>query len=216
MDIYVAVVQFFQQGGVFMYPISLVLVVGLAIAIERSIYLLRLHKSDGELWLKLQPLVDSGRFSEMSGVIAESKSSMSAALSSSLRYRRNGARKEELESIIEEGLLEIVPRMERRTHYLATFANIATLMGLLGTIIGLIQAFTAISNVDAAQKADLLSSSISVAMNTTAYGLMVAIPLLLVYSVLQTKTNAMIETAEAMSLKFINRLSMRPELGATQ
>ena len=79
---------------------------------------------------------------------------------------------------MEESLMEVLPRLEKRTHYLATLANIATLLGLLGTIIGLISAFTAVSNANPADKADLLSASISVAMNTTAFGLMCAIPLL--------------------------------------
>ena len=84
--------------------------------------------------------------------------------------------------------MEVMPQLEKRTHYLATFANIATLLGLLGTIIGLIRAFTAVSGANPAEKADLLSASISVAMNTTAFGLIVAIPLLLMHAVLQTKT----------------------------
>ena len=85
---------------------------------------------------------------------------------------------------MEESLMEVMPRLEKRTHYLATFANLATLLGLLGTIIGLIRAFTAVSAANPAEKADLLSASISVAMNTTAFGLMVAIPLLLIHAVL--------------------------------
>ena len=75
--------------------------------------------------------------------------------------------------------MEVMPELEQRTHYLATLANVATLLGLLGTIIGLIQAFTAVAAADPSEKADLLSASISVAMNTTAFGLVVAIPLLL-------------------------------------
>ena len=78
--------------------------------------------------------------------------------------------------------MEVTPLMQERTHYLATLANIATLLGLLGTIIGLIDAFTAVSTADPAQKAELLSASIAVAMNTTAFGLVAAIPLLLLHS----------------------------------
>ncbi len=103
--------------------------------------------------------------------------------------------------------MEVVPRLEKRTHYLATFANIATLLGLLGTIIGLIKAFTAVSHADPAEKADLLSASISVAMNTTAFGLMVAIPLLLVYTVLQSKTTTLVDSLEMASVKFLNILT---------
>lgn len=103
--------------------------------------------------------------------------------------------------------MEVMPDLEQRTHYLATFANIATLLGLLGTIIGLIQAFTAVAAADPAEKADLLSSSISVAMNTTAFGLIVAIPLILFHSYLVTKTARLIETIEMAGVKCLNLIA---------
>ena len=99
--------------------------------------------------------------------------------------------------------------LEKRTHYLATFANMATLMGLLGTIIGLIDAFTAVSNTNPAEKAELLSASISVGMNCTAFGLMVAIPLVLIHSVLQTKTTEIVDSLEMASVKFLNAITER-------
>ena len=103
--------------------------------------------------------------------------------------------------------MEIIPNLEKRTHYLATLANIATLLGLLGTIIGLIQAFTAVSNADPADKAELLSSSISVAMNTTAFGLMAAIPLLLAHAYLQSKTTGVVDGIEMAAVKFLNAIT---------
>ena len=105
--------------------------------------------------------------------------------------------------------MEVIPQLEKRTHYLATFANIATLLGLLGTIIGLIQAFTAVCGANPAEKADLLSASISVAMNTTAFGLIVAIPLLLMHTVLQTKTVELVDSLEMASVKFLNIVTER-------
>jgi biopolymer transport protein ExbB len=120
---------------------------------------------------------------------------------------RSARRREDVEQAMEESLMEVMPRLEKRTHYLATFANIATLLGLLGTIIGLINAFTAVSNANPAEKADMLSASISVAMNTTAFGLMVAIPLLLVHTVLQSKTTAIIDSLEMASVKFLNAIT---------
>ena len=103
--------------------------------------------------------------------------------------------------------METLPRLEKRTQYLATLANISTLLGLLGTIIGLIAAFTAVANADPAEKASLLSQSISVAMNTTASGLMSAIPLLLIHSVLQTKTNEIVDGLEMAGIKVLNLMS---------
>ena len=103
--------------------------------------------------------------------------------------------------------MEVMPRLEKRTHYLATFANIATLLGLLGTIIGLIAAFTAVANADPSQKATLLSESISVAMNTTAFGLMSAIPLLMFHALLQTRTNEIVDSFEMAGVKLLNIIS---------
>ncbi len=106
-------------------------------------------------------------------------------------------------------MMEVLPRLEKRTHYIGTLANIATLLGLLGTIIGLIRAFTAVSNANPADKADLLSASISGAMNTTAFGLMAAIPLLLIHALLQTKTNQLVDSLEMASVKFLNAVTER-------
>ena len=103
--------------------------------------------------------------------------------------------------------MEALPRLEKRTQYLATLANVATLLGLLGTIIGLIAAFTAVANAEATEKASMLSSSISVAMNTTAFGLISAIPLLLLHAVLQTKTTEIVDSFEMASVKVVNTLA---------
>jgi biopolymer transport protein ExbB/TolQ len=105
--------------------------------------------------------------------------------------------------------MEIVPRLEKRTHYLGTFANMATLLGLLGTVIGLISAFAAVATVNPAEKANLLSASISVAMNCTAFGLMVAVPLVLIHAVLQTKTTELVDSLEMASVKFLNSITER-------
>jgi biopolymer transport protein ExbB/TolQ len=116
-------------------------------------------------------------------------------------------RRDDIELAMEEGVLEAVPRLEKRTSYLATLANIATLLGLLGTIIGLIAAFTAVANADPTEKATLLSQSISVAMNTTAFGLMSAIPLLLFHAMLQTKTTEIVDSLEMAGVKCLNIIS---------
>jgi biopolymer transport protein ExbB/TolQ len=130
-------------------------------------------------------------------------------LSYGLNRIKLASRRDDVEKAMEESLMEVMPRLEKRTHYLATFANIATLLGLLGTIIGLIRAFTAVSAANPAEKADLLSASISVAMNTTAFGLMVAIPLLLIHTVLQSKTTEIVDSLEMVSVKFLNAVDER-------
>jgi biopolymer transport protein ExbB len=119
---------------------------------------------------------------------------------------RQGAvrRREDIEIAMEEVMMEIIPQLEKRTAYIALGANIATLLGLLGTIIGLIQGFDAVSGANPAEKADLLSASISVAMNTTAFGLIVGIPLLMTHSVVVAKTREIVDSLEMASVKALN------------
>ena len=106
-------------------------------------------------------------------------------------------------------MMESIPLLQKRTHYLATFANLATLLGLLGTVSGLIHAFAAVATVNPAEKANLLSASISEAMNCTAFGLVTAVPLLFLHAFLQTKTTELIDGIETASVKFLNALAAR-------
>ncbi len=207
MDIYSSIVNFFQDGGVFMYPIVIVFALGLAIAIERYVYLSISGVNNRRLWKQLMPMVSQGNFKAALQATSRSKAAVGKILSYGLSRIGSSRRRDDIEKAMEESLMEELPRLEKRTHYLATFANIATLLGLLGTIIGLIRAFTAVASANPAEKADLLSASISVAMNTTAFGLMVAIPLLLVHTILQTKTTQLVDSLEMASVKFLNTIT---------
>ncbi len=207
MEVYNAIVRFFQEGGLFMYPIVVVLAFGLAIAIERYTYLSLFRTRNQLAWKKIMPMLQAGNLSEVRSYAENSKSAISRILAYGLTRMTSARDRDDIELAMEEGMLEVMPRLEKRTHYLATLANIATLLGLLGTIIGLIQAFTAISNVSAADKAELLSASISVAMNTTAFGLMVGIPLLLIHSLLQSKTAQVVDSLEMAAVKMLNSIN---------
>jgi biopolymer transport protein ExbB/TolQ len=156
------------------------------------------------LWNKITPALKSGNFSAAAQIASKSKAAIALIMSYGLNRVRSARRREDIEKAMEESLMEVLPRLEKRTHYLATFANIATLLGLLGTIIGLIRAFTAVSNANPAEKADLLSA-------TTAFGLIVAIPLLLIHTLLQTKTTEIVDSLEMASVKFLNSIADRPE-----
>ena len=201
---YTSIVSFFQDGGTFMYPILIVLAIGLAIAIERYIYLSASKTSNRQLLAKAMPLLKQGDFAQLQQLTSRKKNAISQMLNQGLSRVKTAKRRDDIESAIEESMMEVIPRLEKRTHYLAMFANIATLLGLLGTIIGLIKAFTAVAQVDPSMKAEILSSSISVAMNTTAFGLIVAIPLIFIYTVLQTKTTEIVDSLEMATVKFVN------------
>ena len=198
------IVNFFKQGGVFLYPIAAVFVLGLAVAIERFIYLTRVSSGNRRLWDELSPLIAAGNIRGAMQVAEKTDSALSTIMRYGMSRISTARRREDIEKAMEESLIEVIPRLEKRTHYLATLANIGMLMGLLGTVIGLINAFAAVAAVNPSEKAALLSASISVAMNNTALGLGLAITLLLCHMYLETKTTELVDSLEVATVKFLN------------
>jgi biopolymer transport protein ExbB len=209
MDFFYSIVGFFASGGIFMIPILLVFAFGVAISVERYVTLAIVTNKNQAVWDKVQPLLANGEFDEARDMTSEDESTISQVLNMGLSLQGAVRRREDIEIAMEESMMEIVPRLEKRTPYVALASSIATLLGLLGTIMGLIQAFTAVANANPAEKADLLSASISVAMNTTAFGLMVAIPLLVVHAVLTSKTGDIVDSLEMATVKALNVFSRR-------
>ncbi len=207
MDLIHTIVLFFQTGGVFMYPILIVFAIGVAIAIERYIKLANVRRVNQKVWDELHPLLDEGEFDKAREVVADDDSTISKLLRMGLARQGSVRRRDDIEIAMEESMMEIIPQLEKRTPYIALFSNISTLLGLLGTIMGLIEAFTAVANANPAEKADLLSASISVAMNTTAFGLMAGIPLLIIHALLTAKTGEIIDSLEMASVKTLNVIS---------
>lgn len=209
MDFFYSIVGFFASGGLFMYPILLVFAVGLAIAVERYVTLTLVTNKNQSVWEKVQPLLSKGDFEAARRMTSDDDATISQVLNMGLSLQGAVRRREDIEIAMEESMMEIVPRLEKRTPYVGLASSIATLLGLLGTIMGLIQAFTAVANANPAEKADLLSASISVAMNTTAFGLMVAIPLLVIHAVLTSKTGDIVDSLEMATVKALNVFSKR-------
>ena len=204
MNTFSTVVKFFQDCGLFIYPSLLIMAVGVTIAIERFIFLSRARNENRKMWSQVKPMLENGQFKEVHGVTLKSDSAIGKIVNYGLTRMQSPGRREDFDAAMEEGMMEIVPRLEKRTHYIATFANVITLVGLLGTIIGLIKGFTAVAQVNPAEKAELLSASISIAMNNTAFALMVAIPFLLIHSFLQAKTAEIVDGLEGAKISFLN------------
>lgn len=199
-----SIVGFFSTGGLFMYPILIVFAIGVAIAIERYVTLTMVTSKNRSVWDAIQPMLTRGDFDKAREVTEKDESTISKVLGMGLARQGTVRRRDDIEIAMEESMMEIVPQLEKRTPYVALGANVATLLGLLGTIMGLIQAFTAVANANPAEKADLLSASISVAMNTTAFGLMVAIPLLVTHTILTSKTGQIVDGLEMATVKVLN------------
>jgi biopolymer transport protein ExbB len=204
METFSTVVKFFQDCGIFLYPSLLILAIGLSISIERFIYLRHERASNRKAWEEILPLLQGGKFQQVYTMTSKSEAAIGKIVTNGLSRVKTARHRDEIDSAMEEGMMEIVPRLEKRTHYVATFANVITLLGLLGTIIGLIKAFTAVAQVNPAEKAELLSASISIAMNNTAFALMIAIPFLLIHAFLQARTTEIVDSLEAAKISFLN------------
>lgn len=213
MGIFWGLIDFFKSGGLFMYPIMLILAIGTAIIIERILFLSRVWIDGNAFWDRIMPDIRSNKLADAIQQCKASEAALPKVLMAGLEMAQHTKLtkddREELENQIEETMLAIMPQLERRTHYLPTLANVSTLLGLLGTIIGLIQSFQSITVVDPSQKATMLAQGISVAMNTTAFGLIVAIPIMLCYSYIQSRTIKIVDMLDAFSIKLVNLLTSR-------
>ena len=195
------------KGGVFMLPILMVSIAALALILERVYTLWMRYRLDEEGFLKgLMHALDEQDFA---GALEECARAENNPLS---RVLRAGLLKvhrsdKEIERAMEEEMLRTAPTVRKRIGYLATLGNVATLLGLLGTIFGLIQAFEGVSMADPATKQEILARGISIAMLTTAFGLIVAIPCLLSHAFLQNKSIQMIEGLEEKAFTLFNKIS---------
>ena len=207
MDLIYTIIAFIQDGGTFMYPILIVFAIGFALSMERSIKLSLVRKQNRKVWDELLPVMAEHDFDKAREMTSEDESAIGKLLSMGLAREGTVRRRDDIEIGMEETMMEIIPQLEKRTPYVALLANISTLLGLLGTIMGLIEAFTAVANANPAEKADLLSASISVAMNTTAFGLIAAIPLLIFHAFLVSKTGEIVNSLEMASVKTLNLIT---------
>ena len=205
----VSPITMFTEGGAFMWIILVVFVFAMAIAFERLFFVVfRANINATAFMAQIQKLIMANNIDRAIKLCNAEPHAMLPKVVKAGLTRANRTEKE-LENAIQEVTLEIAPIVNKRTAYLGMLANVATLVGLLGTIMGLIQAFTAVANANPAEKADLLSASISVAMNTTAFGLMVAIPLLIIHAILTSKTGDIVDSLEMATVKALNVFSRR-------
>ncbi len=202
----------FNSGGFFMYIILLVSITALALFCERAAFLFfRLKLNLDTTFLKITSLLKKLNYR---GALDECARVENHPIGRILKagLLKSDKRDKEMELAMEERILKEIPIVKARINYLTLFANISTLLGLLGTIIGLIGAFKGVSNADAAMKQEILAKGISVAMLTTAFGLIVAIPCLSGYYVLNNRSEYIIDKCEEKALGLYNVMtSMKRE-----
>lgn len=205
------VAEFYQQGGPFMHPITLMSIFALAIIIERFISLYMIFSINAvKFWEDIRKLIINDN---LNGAVKLCEKYRKTALARVFKSALENANKPdyEIQNAIDQAVLEVAPEIQKRIPYLSMAANVATLLGLLGTIIGLIQAFNALAYASPSEKQILLAKGISVAMNTTAFGLMVAIPSMFIYSILVNKATKLSDDIDEYSFKLLRLLSSLKE-----
>lgn len=199
---------FIQGGGVFMYIILIVWGVGLAIALERFSKLSKRYDVDGSSFMnEIQRYVLSNDIQGAIRVCSGTLAALPRVLKSGLKRANQGVN--QIQNALDATALEVVPKVELRLNYLQLVANISTLLGLLGTIQGLILTFSAVADVDPAQKAELLAAGISKAMNTTALGLLSAITIMVIHAFLSSKSEKIINEIDEFSVKLLDLLGTK-------
>lgn len=203
------IVTFYKQGGLFMHPIAVCLILGIGLMIERFIFLFFKFNINGAAFMaQIQKLVMANNIDR---AIKLCNAAPSAALPKVVKAGLTRANKGEVEisNAIEEATLEVIPQVQKRTNLLSAIANVATMLGLLGTIFGLINAFKALEAATPDKKSQLLAKFISIALNTTAFGLVAAIPCLVAHAILTSITRKIINEIEEYTVKLQNLLFNR-------
>ncbi len=198
-----------SEGGIWMYIILATSIVGVGIMIERFVMLFFKYNINATAFMaQIQKLVMANSIDK---AIKLCNAAPSAALARVIKAGLTRANKssDEIQNAVEEATLEVIPFIQRRTNTLAAIANIATLMGLLGTIIGMIGAFADLATVAPDKRQEALGRNISLAMNTTAFGLIVAIPCMLAHLILTGVTKKIIDEIDLYSVKLENLLISR-------
>jgi biopolymer transport protein ExbB/TolQ len=203
-ELFESVAKAFEQGGWGMYPIAATLVFALAIMFDRVWILYFKANIDKETFLRgLKKHIYSGDLDKaISYCAGQKRTPLVSVIKAGLINVPKG--EDDVQAAMDEATLRESPRIEKRTGYLAMIGNVATLLGLLGTITGLIKCFGAVGSANPADKANILSQGISEAMNCTAFGLGVAIPSLVLYSVLQGRTQSMVDDINETAVGVLN------------
>ncbi len=203
-EMFGTLVKHYREGGWMMHAILASLVVVVGLVVDRVVALYFKTAVNKEAFLKgLKEHIYRGDLDRaISFCASQKKTPLVSVIKAGLINVPKG--EADVQAAMDEATLRESPKIEKRTGYLAMLGNVATLLGLLGTIIGLIGAFGAVANADASQKARILADSISEAMNCTAFGLLTAIPALIAYSVLQGRSQHMIDEINESSVSVLN------------
>ncbi len=203
-----AFADFFKNGGPFMYVILGTAVAILAVAAERFWVIGRAASVNSAKFTRdVVQRVAKGDMTGAADLCRRVKSPVGAVAQAILS--RNDSDEERLLNAADGAATIVLPPLSRRLPYLNMLANLATLLGLLGTIFGLTTAFSAVGAADPAQRSAFLAVGISQALNTTAFGLIVAVPTLLIHGFLVSKVEGIVENIDETSVRLIEAVGRK-------
>jgi biopolymer transport protein ExbB len=189
-----SIIQAFRDGGPFMYVILAFGVFTFGFIIERRISLYnRVRIFPENLLANLRAALLRADFNQAQQIAVQSNTPLGKIVARGCQVMSNGGSEEEVQARMDEELSRAVNGIDRRTGFLSMFGNVATLVGLLGTITGMIHSFAAVAQANPMDRATMLSRGIAEAMNCTAFGLIVAVPALVAYAIFQNKTDLIIQ-----------------------
>ncbi|MEP6690482.1 MAG: MotA/TolQ/ExbB proton channel family protein [Gemmatimonadaceae bacterium] len=203
--------DYFRNGGFIMYFILTDAVIGLAIFLERFYTIVIRSKINGRAFIeRVIQLVRAGKVEDAIKLCTQSQAVLPDM---GLLILRSRSRDEaDLQNVADAAALSVLPRLTRRLHYLPMLANVATLLGLLGTIFGLRAAFASVALASAAERSAELAKGIAIALNATGFGLLVAVPLSVAHAYLVSQAETIIEQVDEFSVRLINALIDRPDV----
>ena len=197
-----AIAHHFEEGGWMMYGILFWLIIAWGVIIERAIYLYKCSINRDVFLATMQKCILAGDIGRAIKLCSAANAPLARIVKAGLmKVNRPDA---EVQSAMDEAALRELPKIEHRTGYLALLANLSMLSGLLGTVVGLIQAFGAVAGADASSRATLLAKGISEAMNCTAFGLTAAIVALIGFAVLNGKTQGLLDDINGATVQVMN------------
>lgn len=204
MEFLQALLVFIKTEAYIAFPILVIIALGFSISAERFFVLSIIKSRNQKAWLEFLPLLEKGKFDDVTILARKKPTELGKLLLLGMERQTSVRRRDDIEVAMEEGILEITPQLEKRIPYIGLYANISTLLGLLGTVIGLINAFKAVANAPPALKSELLSASIGLAMNSTAVGLLGAVPMLIMFTVNSSKASEVLVSMEMATVKTLN------------
>lgn len=208
------IINAFREGGIFMFVILAFALFSLSFVIERYLALFVRHKNaDKNFRSRILEYTSRGEYKGAEQYAVNSQTGLGNVVAVGLHIRSNGGGEEEIQARMDEQLTLEIEKIDKRTGFLAMFGNVATLVGLLGTIVGMIHSFSAVAAANPMDRATLLSKGIAEAMNCTAFGLIVAVPALVLYAIYQNKTDKIINGLTNSSTEIYHDLIFKMDQG---